>query len=59
MAMVRKQIGNFTLICRNDHATTAGGHLPQENTATFSDYSIDLAPAALVLLADTLYVRAY
>lgn len=41
---VRKQIENFTLICRNDHASTAGGHLPQENTATFSDYSIDLTP---------------
>lgn len=42
--VVRKQIENFTLICRNDHASTAGGHLPQENTATFSDYSIDLTP---------------
>lgn len=52
-AWARKQIENFTLICRNDHAPTTGGHLPQENTATFSDYSIDLTPRRFALLADT------
>lgn len=56
---IRKQIENFTLICRNDHAPTTDGHLPQENTATFSDYSIDLTPRRFALLADTLYVCSY